>query len=166
MLYQFTALIDLGNNNARSVLFSLPCPYQLSIWSVISSNFFYYVLGAEACRAGGKRGTVPPQSDFGGGTIPPQNFQRQRNFYLKHLYMVWNTTKLLKSGLKTRLERFKNQKFSYPGEGDAPSLDPIFRSLGPSGLGAYNRPFGLRFVLLSPAQNKFLCTPLQEKEKR
>ena len=44
-----TFYIDLGNNNARSVLFSLPCPYQLSIWSVISSNFFYYVLGECYC---------------------------------------------------------------------------------------------------------------------
>ena len=34
-----------------------------------------------------------------------------------------NTTKSLKSGLKTRLE-VKNQKFSYPGEGDTPSPGP------------------------------------------
>ena len=25
---------------------------------------------------------------LGGGTVPPKNFQRQRNFYLKHLYKV------------------------------------------------------------------------------
>ena len=29
-----------------------------------------------------------------------------------------------KSGLKMRLERFKSQKFSYPGEGDTPSPGP------------------------------------------
>ena len=70
--------------------------------------------------------------------------------------MVWNTIKSIKSGLKTRLARFKNRKFSYPGEG----ASPIPRSLGPLGLGAHDRPFGLRFVLLSPPQKKFLCTPL------
>ena len=32
--------------------------------------------------------------------------------------------KLSKSGLKVRLERFKNLKFSYPGEGDTPSPGP------------------------------------------
>ena len=32
--------------------------------------------------------------------------------------------KLSKSGLKMRLGRFKNQKFSYPGEGDTPSPGP------------------------------------------
>ena len=32
--------------------------------------------------------------------------------------------KSLKSGLKTGLERFKNQKFSCPGEGDTPSPGP------------------------------------------
>ena len=36
----------------------------------------------------------------------------------------WNTTKSLKSDLKMRLERFKNRKFSYPGEGDTPSPGP------------------------------------------
>ena len=49
------------------------------------------------------------------------------NLYLtfdKELCMVWITTKALKSGLKLHLERFKNQKFSYPGKGDTPSPGP------------------------------------------
>ena len=50
--------------------------------------------------------------------------------------------KTIKSGLKTRLERFKNQKFSYPGEGDTPSPGPHPPRPGPTGLGAYTRPFG------------------------
>ena len=32
--------------------------------------------------------------------------------------------KIVKSGLKRHLERFKNQKFSYPGEGDNPCPGP------------------------------------------
>ena len=46
--------------------------------------------------------------------------------------------KSIKSGLKTRLERFKNQKFSYPGEGDLIPQDEALRAsariLGPLGL--------------------------------
>ena len=53
--------------------------------------------------------------------------------------------KSIKSGLKTRLERFKNQKFSYPGEGDTPSPGPHPTRRGPTGLGAYTRPFGPRW---------------------
>ena len=48
-IYLCKNTIDIKDINARSVLFSLPCPYQLSIWSVISSNFFYYVLGECYC---------------------------------------------------------------------------------------------------------------------
>ena len=32
--------------------------------------------------------------------------------------------KIVKSGLKTGLERFENQKFSYPGEGDTRPFGP------------------------------------------
>ena len=42
--------------------------------------------------------------------------------FYPELCMVSTTTKALKSGLKMRLARFKNQKFSYPGKGDIPSL--------------------------------------------
>ena len=42
--------------------------------------------------------------------------------FYPELCMVATTTKALKSGLKLRLARFKNQKFSYPGKGDIPSL--------------------------------------------
>ena len=38
--HRFTKLI------ARSAIFSLPYPNYLSIWSAISLNFSYYVLGA------------------------------------------------------------------------------------------------------------------------
>ena len=56
---------------------------------------------AQAQRGGAPR-HVPPLEEFWGGTAPPQTSK--------------NTGKSIKSGLKTRLERFKNQKFSYPGE--------------------------------------------------
>ena len=49
------------------------------------------------------------------------------NLYLtfdKELWMVWITTKALKSGLKLRLKRFKNQKIPYPGKGNTPSPGP------------------------------------------
>ena len=42
-------------------------------------------------------------------------------FYTEHC-MVSITTKALKSGLKMRLARCINQKFSYPGKGDIPSF--------------------------------------------
>ena len=42
--------------------------------------------------------------------------------FYPELCMVSTTTKALKSGLKMRLARFKNRKFSYPGKGDIPSL--------------------------------------------
>ena len=56
----------------------------------------------------------------GGGTRPPLG---ERRGAATPLAPVGNTTKLLKSGLKTRLERLKNWKFSYP-EGDTPSPGP------------------------------------------
>ena len=90
---------------------------------------------SEACRGGE------------GGLSPPKKFQRQRN-----------TTKSLKSGLKTRLGRFKNRKFSYPGY-------PNPRSLGPSGLGAYNRLFGPRFFLSSPPKKIPLHAPALARQK-
>ena len=59
-------------------------------------------------RGGGSRGVVrsarPPLGERRGGGAPPCARPQ--------------SDKLLKSGLKTRLERLKNRKFSYPQEGD------------------------------------------------
>ena len=52
--------------------------------------------------------------------------------------------KNLKSGLKTHLEKFKNQKFSQPGEGDTLSPGPIplgVPRLGLTGLDTAQRPY-------------------------
>ena len=57
---------------------------------------------------------------------------------------VGNTTKSLKSGLKKRLERLKNQKFSYPGEGVSPS------------------PFGPRFFPRDPPWKTLLIRPCHQ----
>ena len=91
----------------------------------------------EAClicmgAMGGAPRHVPPLEDFWGGAPHPPRLPRKRK-------------KSIKSGLKTRLERFKNQKFSYPGEGDTPSPGPHPPRRGPTGLGAYTRPFGPRW---------------------
>ena len=45
--------------------------------------------------------------------------------FYSELCMVLITTKELKSGLKMWLERFKNLKISYPGNGDTPSLGSL-----------------------------------------
>ena len=51
--------------------------------------------------------------------------------------LAFEHTKVLKSGLKLRLERFKKQNFPTKGKGKPLSLDPIPHSLSPSGLGNY-----------------------------
>ena len=78
------------------------------------------------------------------------------NLYLtfyKELCMVLITTKALKSGLKLRLKRFKNQKISFPGKGDALSPGPLPNSLGSSGLSKYQVHYKclliLNFIVLS-----------------
>ena len=56
-----------------------------------------------------------------------------------------------------RLERFKIQKFSYPGKREAHYLDPITCSHGPSGLGTFFPPKTRPF---SPPPGKKLVAPL------
>ena len=69
-------------------------------------------------RGGG--GARPPLGEWRGGRRPS----------LRQASKSKNTTKSLKSGLKSRLERLKNRKFSYPGEGDTPSPGPYPQASG------------------------------------
>ena len=71
---------------------------------------------------GGTETRAPPWKNFGGAPPPKKIYKKEK------IYKKWSKKsikkekrkKSIKSGLKTRLERFKNQKFSYPGEGDTP----------------------------------------------
>ena len=92
--------------------------------------------GACIGAMGGAPRHVPPLEEFWGGAAPPKIFKIRQNSSKDEK----ERKKSIKSGLKTRLERFKNQKFSYP-----------------TGLGAYTRPFGPRWC---PPPGKFPVAPL------
>ena len=104
---------------------------------------------------GGGTETRAPPGRILGGHRPPKKIYKKEKIYKKgkKIYKKWSKKsikkekrkKSIKSGLKTRLKRFKNKKFSYPGEGDTPSPGPHPPRRGPTGLGADTRPFGPRW---------------------
>ena len=87
---------------------------------------------------GGHQDTCPPRLPRIGPNKCPE---RSKNHIRKKDEK--ERKKSIKSGLKTRLERFKNQKFSNPGEGDTPSPGPNPLHRGPTGLGQGGQTFFL-----------------------
>ena len=88
----FSPYFHTSNKNLRDVLkeASLDVLISVQIDAIVKAW----------AQWGGDTGARAPLEEFWGGTAPPR-LPRKRK-------------KSIKSGLKTRLERFKNQKFSYP----------------------------------------------------
>ena len=99
-------------------------------------------------EGGGKGGQSPPKVILG-GDCPPPKFSKTKKFLSKTSLYGLKYYKIVKKWSENASSKVQKSKIFLH----------IPRSLGPSGLGAYNRPFGLRFVLSSPPKKNSSARP-------
>ena len=96
----------------------------MGLWCVTLAIVDFFLNRQRRAEGGGKGDSPPPKVIWGGGLSHPKKISKTKKFLFKTSLYKLKYYKIVKKWSENASSEVKNRKFSYPGEGDAPSAFP------------------------------------------